>query len=528
MPSEQLVTLLNLLHYADLPHLFSVLNESTTLVELQQKAATTRPLLLSYLRELGVQKLGERQSLANAIAKAEKEGRLPPPPRPIPHLQPPVFDEDDQIVTVRLLVPPATSANQLKLRVDANSLCVELQGMVTACNGKLHDLIKPTEYEWELERTPRPEYDPFADANAQPAAPDDTMVITLQKALPGRWITLFSNAQSKRYIAPAPAPAPESDAQKERKHALSVKKRDAMHGIGFVPRKLDLEKRQQRQSERAWGQGRGSELPAASASEHWPAALAQLVWRDGRSSQSGCPDHPEDSDPLYIWVEHKAYIIVEAPTRRGLPTSALSFKPRPSSVECLVCGVPTPWCGHLVGKILPAECSFEVVRSPEPDALTDTLRLTLVKAHQNALWRAPWPELLSQLDLKDKRALVRRPGRSEISVGGFDSSQIDGFFEVQIQYKAGPEQKKYLADDDLRVGLTADALNVHIAGQEDAPLLGGHLGGKIDVARSSYRIQKGKKKDEKRVGCPVEELVLSLRKVDGSGHWRDLFKLVYA
>ena len=63
--------------------------------------------------------------------------------------------EDDNTLTIRLLVPPETSSNQLKLHVDANSLNVELQGVPTACSGKLHALVKATEVEWELVRARR-------------------------------------------------------------------------------------------------------------------------------------------------------------------------------------------------------------------------------------------------------------------------------------------------------------------------------------------------------------------------------------
>ena len=76
-PPEQYATILNLLKASSLDHLFSTLNEITSLSEMQAKLASNRPLLLNHLKDLGVEKLGERQALANALSKAEKEGRLP-------------------------------------------------------------------------------------------------------------------------------------------------------------------------------------------------------------------------------------------------------------------------------------------------------------------------------------------------------------------------------------------------------------------------------------------------------------------
>ena len=121
MPTEQFVTLINLLKAHDLAHLFGTLHEQTSLPELQALLSSHRPLLLEHLRKLGVEKLGDRQALANALNRAEKAGQLPAA-RPIPHLQPPIFDEDDESVTVKLKVPADVQSNQLKVHIDANSL----------------------------------------------------------------------------------------------------------------------------------------------------------------------------------------------------------------------------------------------------------------------------------------------------------------------------------------------------------------------------------------------------------------------
>ena len=525
-PPEQYATILNLLKASSLDHLFSTLNEKTSLSEMQSKLASNRPLLLNHLKDLGVEKLGERQALANALSKAEKEGRLPSV-RPIAHLQVPIFEElDDATITVRLKVPAEVQSNQLKMHSDANSLRVELRGEPTALTGKLYALVKPRETIWELERSKRPEYDPMLDATEQPLPDDDTMCITLYKAEPGRWPTLFSDGVAKRYVPPPPPPKVESEKDKEVKKALEVRKREMLYGMTFKQRPMDLDhkKHMEREARREYEKSRdrkAKETPQWSAHEHWPSATAILLMRDGRKEAKGCPDHPEDSGPMYSWVEDRSKLVVRASTRKGLEQSSLKLHATKTSVECEINGVATPWCGHLVGRIDPDSSKFEVIRDPTEEA-SDILQLTLIKAVPNSLWRAPWPELIAQIDVKEKKALVRKPQRHELLVGGFDQGQKEDKFEIVIQFKAGFEE--YLAHDDFRIGVTDNALNIHIAGQEDMPILGGQLRGKIDPRQCSWRVRKGKKKGS----MLIEELVIELHKESGQGYWKDLFKTTYS
>ena len=62
---EAIRTLVALLKYGDVPHLFSTLNEKITVEEIQSRAAANRPLFLSHIRSLGVERLSDRQALAN-------------------------------------------------------------------------------------------------------------------------------------------------------------------------------------------------------------------------------------------------------------------------------------------------------------------------------------------------------------------------------------------------------------------------------------------------------------------------------
>ena len=553
-----LATLAELLEAHGLERLVETLHEKASLADLQSRLASNRPLMLAHLKAIGVDRLGDRQALANALSKSEKSGQIAAAV-PIAQLRPPIFDEDDDALTVKLKLPPHVSSNQLKMRVDANSLRVELCGEATACCGKLHALVRPSDCTWELERSPRPEYDPLASASDQPA-PEDTMVISLRKAEPGRWTTLFADATAKRYVPPVVEPPPESEDAKARRLALDLKKRDALHGVGFVQRTYDprgerqsAEATARRAREQRAAEPQAASTPTAPARDHWPGARAVLLWRDGASPRDGCPSHSADSEPFFRWVEERDTLVISASTRRDLDASEIEMRATRSSVECFVSGLPTPWRGALVGHIEPSKCSLQVVPSAQPDAISDTLRLTLVKADANRLvrsrrrskappapahvlcptervpdhlsnaqWRAPWPELLKEMDLRDQRSHRRLPRRDEMLVGGYDHAQhADGLVEVVVPFKSGFE---WLTHDELRVALASDAINVHVAGQEEAPMLAGQLHGKIDVARCSWSVRAA----EARGSMQIEEIVIRLRKAAGhKQQWHDLLKVAY-
>ena len=96
---------------------------------------------------------------------------------------------------------------------------------------------------------------------------------------------------------------------------------------------------------------------------------------------------------------------------------------------------------------------------------------------------------------------------------GWDETETDQEWELTLKIKAGP------AHDDLRVAVTTNppALNVHLVGLEDEPLVGGELFGKIVPERSSWHA-RGQVDwiDESRgdrgaawqgIGWPVEGLI---------------------
>jgi hypothetical protein len=199
-------TLAALCESCGLDHHILALEGNLTLADLQSRLLANRPLLLEHLRGLGMEKLAERQRLANAVGKAEKAGQLPPPEPKYPHLVPSIYEQDKETMTVRLKVASGTSSNQLKVRIDFHQLSVQYCTGPTAVNGKLHGAVKPSECTWQIEREPPPEYDPLVSASEQPVMPDDTLVITLQKDIPEPWSCLFVDAVAKK-CARLPSPS---------------------------------------------------------------------------------------------------------------------------------------------------------------------------------------------------------------------------------------------------------------------------------------------------------------------------------
>ena len=103
-------------------------------------------------------------------------------------------------------------------------------------------------------------------------------------------------------------------------------------------------------------------------------------------------------------------------------------------------------------------------------------------------------------------------------LGGWDTEQSDGAWRVTIPFKAAID--RYLSHDDFRVALTPDALNVHIAGQEERPMLAGFLCGTIDPYLCTWQIRKGKSRGTQQ----TEELEVTIVKEHFGQMWGDLFK----
>ena len=539
LASAKIASLSEVLTAANLEHLEEVL-ASTTLDDLQRRLSSDRPACLTHMKHLGVLKLGERQALANAIQKAEHTGSLAASAG-ISYLKPCVWDESDDLstITVTLLIPAGTTSNQLKVKLDVNSIHVEYLGEATSACGKLIDAVKTADCVWELERSLRPEYDPLVSAAEQQSVADDKLVITLVKATPAQWRVLFTDRIARKIVPTPPASHRVSK-------AIELKKKAVSPGLDFVPRTFDLGRAAEREARAEHRRtvrqrdAQAKQMPVLSAREHWPSASATLLWREGQRPVQGAPDHPAESGPLYSWVEDAHSVRLTASTRRGLPQSELSLAVHASSVSCRVGGRLTPWCGHLVHKVVPSQCSLTVVSgAPQhqhtatqndapstPDAsaagtsdVCDTLQLTLHKATPYSLWRAPFPELVSQIDLREKR--MRMPRRDELLLGDWNHTTMGEYVEVSMQFKAS-----FLEHDCLRVAVTDDALNVHVAGKEDAPMLGGELYGKIDVARCKWRVRSCRPRKD-APSMKIEEIVITLAKAESSSHWRDIFRSTY-
>ena len=230
MASE--LTLQSLLVDAALPHLAErLVGKGASLGDLRSRLSSNRPLFLSHLRELGVDKLGDRQRLANALAKAERTERLLPP-TPMPQLRPCTYEEDDATLTVTISLPAAVTSNQLTVTIDVNSVAVELMGVPTALTGKLFAPIRPHECTWQIERTQSAEVEPGVPTSQQACAAEDALVLTIVKATPSRWTTLFVDNLARRRVPPATDPS---------RRQLPEVNKNVQPGLGFVPRKLDLD-----------------------------------------------------------------------------------------------------------------------------------------------------------------------------------------------------------------------------------------------------------------------------------------------
>lgn len=80
-----------------------------------------------------------------------------------------------------------------------------------------------------------------------------------------------------------------------------------------------------------------------------------------------------------------------------------------------------------------------------------------------------------------------------------------------------------LAHDDLRLACSADAFSLHVAGQEDAPLLAAETSDRLVPLDCTWRVRTGKP-----VGTqPIDEVVISLAKEKRGGWPADLIKLWY-
>ena len=128
------------------------------------------------------------------------------------------------------------------------------------------------------------------------------------------------------------------------------------------------------------------------------------------------------------------------------------------------------------------------------------------------------------------------PSRDWLQIGGYQIEQSSTEWLVTIPFRSSASRTgaredgegkgkhvKQLSHDELYVSVSASTLNVHVAGQEESPLLGGELGGRIQPSKCSWRV-----KSAPPVGTiSVEEIELRLVK-DGASMWRDLLKQAYS
>lgn len=489
-----------------LTHHFEMLEPHGTLGSLGSMLTANRVLFLGRLKEWGVTKLVERQKLANSLARAVKAGRVGSAP-PAPHLAPCSWTQTDGGLVIKLAVPSGTQSSEVAVVFDVNSLDVTIGGEPSSVCGRLHGIIKVADCFWELERAPPP--DPAMFAEREDQREPDIVEITLAKARIGiDWPGLFAGGVGMSAKREKPPPPPEPPKPAPKPASLNP-------GLGFVQRKLRFDKPGAGLGSgggNGGGRGGGGSGSGASpavaahsrpAREHWDGDRAHFLWREGCASLGGEAESPpvveghgSDSGggPLFWWRETAGSIVVWARTRRGLDPSTIELDARETSIDLDIGGAPTPWCGSLCGRVDPSGCRVDILPaaaasppsmggSPAADAPWAVLQLTIRKAGENAgsrYWRAPFSDLLGMVEAREK--LAGLPTRDALlDIGGWELAQSSRDFEVLVPLALAQLDGPEAADRIVRVAVTSNSLNVHVAGNPNAPLLAGETFGRLVV-----------------------------------------------
>ncbi|KAL1519163.1 hypothetical protein AB1Y20_003423 [Prymnesium parvum] len=499
----------------DLAELGPRLIDKLSIREMQGLLAANRPFFLERLRQAGIEKLIDRQKLANALSRAQKEGSLPPPPA-MPHMNPCYFAETTDQLTVWLSVEAGIKAHQISFSVDANSIQVKVMGEETSLSGRLCGLVKPRECTWEIERTAQPAYDPLLAAADQPPQLPDKVAVCLLKSTPEKWVTLFKDGVAKRVAETNPVL--EARKRREELRREEEKKAGPMDWTNLNPkprpdpgRAAEVQAikkvRAQRFSEKL------SSTPSLDAANHWIGSRAMLIWRDGASSIEGRPGGPE-GEPLFTWTESKSELICRARTRSGLCSSDVKLTAGLHSADVHVGGAQTIWCGRTVGRLSPSACKVRVLQPPQ--APWTTLELTLHKAEPR-LWRAPYLELLAEVDVREAKASL--PTRDQLALNGWDYADSERDVLVKVPIK----DCGHMSEDDFRLAVAHDSFNLHVLGQEEKPLLAGETSGMLVPEGCRWSFSQPWVEGTQK----FFNIELSLRKRD-AGYWhKDLLKRAF-
>ena len=467
-----------------------------------------RPIALQILKTQGVQKLGQRQKICNALAKAIKNSSAKI--KPTPHLTPCLWSQDDATIGIKLTIPKGTPSAKIAFLAHVNSLQLTLDGEETSLVGTLHGVIKAADSTWEIQRAPEEVPSMF---NTEISA-DDLIVVTLQKAHPGEWVGLFASGHGT--TAKKEVVTKENVRTRAHKSAPEVSKSVGSGHVGFVPRKLKLKSRKSGKRP-SMDNHPTPEVPSEPAKDHWDPYSAQFLWRDGCKNLYGEPDGPTEhvDGPFYSWTETAKDIVLHARTQKGLKMDDVKMITERDSMELYVLDAPTPWCGKFSGIADPDSCGIRVVT--EGGFEWDTLECKIVKAFP-LRWRAPFEHLLQSIDERDYRRDL--PPRQAIvpADGGWEYAQRPASWSVVMPLSWEPPVSLDL--DDILVAVTRTSLNVHIAGRPNQPLLGGEMHGVLRPEKSSFSICLSG--SEKIRG----ELRIKLCK-DDSSDWPDLFKVMY-
>ena len=530
---------------------YTTLCQATTLADAQSLLTANRVAFLARLKELGVSKVGERQRLANAIGRAQRAGRIEAV-APVPHMRPCTWSQTEETMTVRLTLAAGTASALVGFALDVNSLVVRVGDEHTSASGRLGGLVKPDDSTWELERTPATaqaaddlmaaDLMVISLAKATPGAWGRLFHGGASLARPLDEPPTPSRAPAPAPPPPAPSPAAEPAAAPARGPCAFVPRKLQLGGAA-VPRAP---------SARRAPSAPSSSPAAVEACEHWQGEGALLLWRRGASEVTTRPEGPEPEGPLFWWTEDAAAVRVTARTRKGLRAAdeaQLVLGERSAALS--VDGRPSPWRGALCGRIDVAASGLtvEAAEGEVWDLLTLTLvkteprlwlapwrelqrqqaeeearRRRLLPARHELLasgagWECSqtheaWTVLLPVRDglvaAADLRVAVRparrpphpphpqslapprppprrRPG-PPVPPPGAAAGDSSGRILGPGSSRAWHAHEHVHEPVPVPVQVRSDAFNIHLAGQEDTPLLAGELFGRLLPHKCSWRL----------------------------------------
>ena len=99
-------------------------------------------------------------------------------------------------------------------------------------------------------------------------------------------------------------------------------------------------------------------------------------------------------------------------------------------------------------------------------------------------------------------------------------------WQTQLEARGNVELRSGARVAGISEGNDGSPLSVAVVGQEDAPILAGELGGRLDTARCGWRV-RASKSSRAHGTTPMAEIVITLVKAEPDAYWSTLFKAHY-